>query len=263
MVTWDCTGSPCPWGAQTRNHAAVWPAAVNPISNRHGYTTSAPVYAPGATTADYQVTIHSGSASIYAGTPNGSHRLIAAVGSGETATLPVLGAGEVFSVQSDNGFTYTLTPGDPLPPPELPCQDPLTCDPVEWVSALWTCDIPGCTLGDWVGGVIAWPAWSAHASNARTGDNSRTVYDHEGKKLYPYMGPWADGCEVTAVTGEILVIEWERGTDEWRETLVRPGDTYTIDLVGAENGAMLETPNNLEPFTASFANCTPEPINPG
>ena len=54
LVTWDCTGSPCPWGAQTRNHAAVWPAAVNPISNRHGYTTSAPVYAPGATTADYR-----------------------------------------------------------------------------------------------------------------------------------------------------------------------------------------------------------------
>ena len=122
----------------------MWPAVVSPISNRHGYTTSVPVYAPGATTAGYKVAIHSGSASIYAGTPTGSHRLIAALGSGETATLPVIGAGEVFSVQSEIGFTYTLTPGDPLPPPALPCQDPLTCDPVEWVSALWTFDLPGC-----------------------------------------------------------------------------------------------------------------------
>jgi hypothetical protein len=62
------------------------------------------------------------------------------------------------------------------------------------------------------------------------------------------------------VTGEILVIEWERGTNDWRETLVRTGQTYTIDLVGRENGAMLETPNNTEPFTASFASCTPQPI---
>ena len=113
LVTWDCTGSPCPWGAQTRSHAAVWPAVVSPISNRHGYTTSVPVYAPGATTAGYKVAIHSGSASIYAGTPTGSHRLIAALGSGETATLPVIGAGEVFSVQSEVGFTYILTPGSP------------------------------------------------------------------------------------------------------------------------------------------------------
>ena len=95
----------------------MWPAAVNPISTRHGYTTSAPVYAPGATTAGYQVKIHSGSARIYAGTPTGSHRLIAALGSGETATLPVIGAGEVFSVQSEDGFAYTLTPA-PAPDPD-------------------------------------------------------------------------------------------------------------------------------------------------
>ena len=34
------------------------------------------------------------------GTPSGSHRLIASLGSGQSATLPSLGAGEVFSVQS-------------------------------------------------------------------------------------------------------------------------------------------------------------------
>jgi hypothetical protein len=241
----------------------VWPAAVNPISTRHGYTTSAPVYAPGTTTTGYQVKIHSGSAGIYAGTPSGSHRLVASLGAGESATLPAVGAGEVFSIQSGDAFTFTLTPGDPPPPVTPPCQDPMTCNPVEWTPALWRCNVPECTaIGDWVGGVVAWPSWSAYASNGRRGDDSRTVHDLDGNKLYPYMGPWADGCQVTAVTGEILVIEWERGTNDWRETLVRTGQTYTIDLVGRENGAMLETPNNTEPFTASFASCTPQPIPP-
>jgi hypothetical protein len=191
----------------------------------------------------------------------GSHRFIAGLGSGESTVLPALGAGEVFSIQSGDSFTYTLTPGEPVPPVDPPCTDPMTCDPVEWIPALWRCNVPECTaLGDWVGGVIAWPSWSAYASNGRSGDDSRTVYDHDGNKLYAYMGPWADGCQVTAVTGQILIIEWERGTNEWRETVIGPGQTYTIDLVGPENGAMLETPNNMEPFTASIANCTPQPI---
>ncbi len=241
----------------------VWSAGVNPTSSRHGYTASAPVYAPGATTSGYRVAIHSGSASIYAGTPTGSHRLIKAVGSGETATLPALDAGEVFSVQSDAGFSYTLTPPAPLPPSGPPCQDPTACNPVSWTPARWVCNLPGCSTPDWVGGVLAWPSWAAYDSNGRSGDGSRTVYGNDGTRLHPYMGPWADGCQVTAVAGEIMVIEWERGTEVWRETVVGPGDTYTIDLVGPENGAMLETPNNTEPFTASLANCTPEPINPG
>jgi hypothetical protein len=235
---------------------------VDPISTRYGYTTSQPVYAPGSTTTGYTVRIHSGSASIYAGTPAGSHRFIAGLDSGQSTTLPSIGAGEVFSIQSGDSFTYALTPGDPVPPVDPPCTDPTTCDPVEWISALWTCNIPGCALGDWYGGVIAWPAWSAYDSNGRSGENSRTVYDHDGNRLHAYMGPWADGCQVTAVTGEILVIEWERGTDEWREKVIGPGQTYTIDLVGSENGAMLETPNNMEPFSASLANCTPQPITP-
>ena len=44
-------------------------------------------------------------------------------------------------------------------------------------------------------------------------------------------------------------------------TLVGPGDMYTIDLVGPENGATHEMGRNTEPFTASFANGTPQPIN--
>ncbi|UMG91545.1 hypothetical protein [Nocardioides sp. TF02-7] len=262
-VTWDCTGSPCPWGAQTTGHAAVWPAQLEPVRNRYGYTTSAGVYAPGAKVSGYQVTVGSGTANVYAGDPNGSHRLVASIPTGSTTTLPAVAAGEVFSVQSDDPFTYTLTPGTPLPPLDPPCQDPVACDPVAWTPAIWVCNIPGCTDGDWVGGVVSWPPGTAYSSNGRSGGNSRTVYAEDGSLLHPYMGPWADGCEVTVLTGEVLVIEWERGEDVWRETVVGPGETHTIELVGAENGAMLETPNNSEPFTVSLASCTPEPVGAG
>ncbi|TYL50140.1 hypothetical protein FXB39_10850 [Nocardioides sp. BGMRC 2183] len=261
-TTWDCTSSPCPWGAQTTGHAANWPADLNPIRNRHGYTTSTNVYAPGTTTSGYQITVTAGTATVYAGTPNGSHRQITTITTGNTATLPAIATDEHFSLQNDNNpFSYTLTPGDPPPPIPPTCQDPMTCDPVSWTPALWICNLPGCTDGDWVGGVIGWPSWSAYATNGRSGGNSRTVYAEDGTKLHPYMGAWADGCEVTVVTGEILVIEWQRGEDVWRETVVGPGETHTIDLVGPENGAMLETPNNSEPFTASLANCTPAPLD--
>ena len=260
LVTWSCTGSPCPWGGQTTGHAVVWPTELGPIRTRHGYTTSADIYAPGTTTTGYQVTVHTGTARIYAGTPSGNHRPLATLAAGETTTLPTLETDEVFSAQSDTPFTYTLTPGTPAAPA---CREPLTCDPVDWTPSFWICNQPGCTGGGSPGGVISWPSWSAHESNGRSAPSSWTVYDEQGEKLYPYMGPWAEGCRVTVRTGEILVIEWERGTDRWRETLVRPGETHTIHLVGSENGAMLETPNNTEPFTASISHCTPQPIDKG
>jgi hypothetical protein len=209
------------------------------------------------------VTVHTGSARVYAGDPNGPHRLVKEVSAGGTANLLAVTSGEVFSVQSDSPFTYTLTPGGPLPPLQPACPDPVTCDPVASVPALWACNIPGCTEQPWVGGVVSWPEGTAYDSNGRSGSASRTVYGEDGTRLYPYMGPWADGCEVTVLTGAILVIQWERGTDVWREKQVEPGETYTIDLVGSENGAMLETPNNTEPFTARLANCSPEPVGAG
>ncbi len=59
------------------------------------------------------------------------------------------------------------------------------------------------------------------------------------------MGAWADGCEVTAVSGLVLIIEWERGTDQWRETYLDPGESHVIDLVSPEDGAMIETAEGL------------------
>ena len=178
------------------------------------------------------------------------------------------GAGEVVSVQSDGDFQYTLTPGtpptqEPTEEPTPACTDPTDCDPVSWVASVWKYNGTDPDPGDWSGGVITWPSWSAFASNNRAGFDSRTVYSESGQKLYPYMGEWADGCEIKVVTGGVLIIEWERGRDKWRETFLSAGDTHTINLVGSENGAMIETPNNIEPFEVSLSNCTPQKIDKG
>ena len=160
----------------------------------------------------------------------------------------------------DNFGGGTLSGSPTLTPTAFICTDPTTCDPVSAIPANWRCNIAQCTGGDWVGGVIAWPSWSAYSNNARTGDNSRTVYSLSGETLYPYMGPWADGCEVTAVSGTVLIIEWQRGTETWRETLLDPGESHTIDLVSPEDNAMLEAPDGLTEFSVSLNNCTPQNI---
>ena len=77
------------------------------------------------------------------------------------------------------------------------------------------------------------------------------------------MAAWADGCHVTAVTGTVLIVEWQRGTDEWRETLLAQGETHVIDLVGAEDNALIESPDNGSPFTVRLNNCDPNPRRGG
>jgi hypothetical protein len=151
-----------------------------------------------------------------------------------------------------------LVPGLPDPPA---CTDPTTCDPVSWVQARWRYAGTGEDSGDWHGGVITWPVGTAYPGNGRSGVNARTVYSESGDPLYPYMGAWADGCTVRVVIGRALIIEWERGTDVWRETVVNAGETHTISLSGSENGAMIETNNDLEPFTVSLSNCTPRALS--
>ena len=60
--------------------------------------------------------------------------------------------------------------------------------------------------------------------------------------LYPYMGSWATGCQVTAVSGIALIIEWQRGTDVWRRTYLQPGQSHIIASISPEDGAMIEGP---------------------
>jgi hypothetical protein len=76
------------------------------------------------------------------------------------------------------------------------------------------------------------------------------------------MGAWAQGCRVTAVSGTVLVIEWQRGTDSWRETWLGAGQSHVIDLVSPEDGAMIETYEGSPGFSAALGNCTPQPIQP-
>ena len=226
------------------------------------------MYGAAAKVAGWKVTVVTGNATVWAGTPNDSHQSLATLAAGHSFTVPALGAREVVSVQSDEEFRYTLTPGapptqEPTEEPTPACIDPTDCDPVSWVPSVWKYNGADPDPGDWGGGVITWPSWSAFASNNRTGFDSRTIYSESGQMLYPYMGEWADGCEIEVVSGRVLIIEWERGKDGWRETYLSAGETYTIKLVGSENGAMIETPNNVEPFEVSLSNCTPQEIDKG
>jgi hypothetical protein len=133
---------------------------------------------------------------------------------------------------------------------------------VSWIESRWECNIPECSGSAWAGGVISWPEGTAYSSNNRTSYNSRTVKSLSGQLLYPYMGSWATGCQLTVVDGAVLVIEWKRGSNSWRPTLVNAGESYTINLVGDEDGAMLETPNNTVPFHVTLQNCNPQPLTP-
>jgi hypothetical protein len=266
LATWNCTGTPCPWGDQTSDQAVVWPAVAEPIRVRHGYTVSHDVYATAQKVLGWEVSVTGGNATVYAGIPSGSHSSLASLQAGQSFTVPALGTGFVVSVQSDAGFRYTVEEGSvppSSPPPAPACTDPTACDPVSWIASEWRYNGPDTDPGPWFGGVIAWPSWSAYSSNNRAGENSRTVYSESGEELYPYMGEWADGCEVEVVSGGVLIVEWERGLDEWRETNLSAGDSYTINLVDSENGAMIETQNNSEPFEVSLSNCTPQQIDKG
>ncbi|HEY6175352.1 MAG TPA: hypothetical protein VIX73_12935, partial [Kofleriaceae bacterium] len=252
QVTWSCTGSPCPWGDSLSNPAIGWPESAAPVATRLGYTASPAPYLPAESANGATVSITAGSASLYVGQPDdASHRWLATVSAGESYQVSGLADGEVLSVQSDAEFSYRVAPGEVDPPPP---------DAIAAIQAFWRCNIPECTGDDWTGAVINWPAWAAYQSNARSGDQSRSVFAADGTPLYPYMGAWAQGCEVTAESGTVLIIEWQRGTDSWRQTALQPRQSHVIDLVAPEDGAMIETYDNLSAFSVSLRNCTPQPL---
>ena len=261
-VTWTCTSSPCPWGPSDSGYAAVWPAETDPSRARYGYTASHDVYASAPQVANWKITVTSGSATVFSGPVGDSHASLANLSAGQSYTVPTtLSGGSIVSVQNGSPFEYAFVPGPPVPPTPPACTDPTTCDPVSWINARWRYAGTGENPGDWYGGVIAWPVGTAYQGNGRSGDNARNVYSESGVPLYPYMGAWADGCTVRVVTGRVLIVEWERGTDEWRETRVNAGQAHTISLSGSENGAMIETDNDVSPFTVSISNCTPRPLS--
>jgi hypothetical protein len=255
VVVWSCVGLPCPWGATLSGPALTWPQSLGPVSERLGYSTSAGIYLPAAKASGVTISVSFGSATAYAVRSDDlSYRVLGTVDPGNPLTLAGLIVGELVSVQSSEAFAYQVTVGEP--PAEPPSQGV-----VHSVPARWRCNSSDCYGGDWSSAVITWPAWSAYEDNARTGSSSRTVYSTNGALLYPYMGSWANGCEVTAVSGNVLIIEWQRGTDLWRETWITPGQTHTISLVAPEDGAMIETYDGWAPtFSVQLSNCTPQVI---
>jgi hypothetical protein len=65
---------------------------------------------------------------------------------------------------------------------------------------------------------------------------------------------------VTAVSGTVVIIEWERGKDWWRETRLQPGQRHIIALTPPENGAMIEGLDGSTEFSVSLVNCNPREL---
>ena len=260
-VTWSCTGTPCPWGNSVGGQALAWPLAWSPAADRLGYTVSRAIYLPAGKANGTTIAIASGIATLYAGAPgSASHRALVTLSVGDTYTVSGLLPGEVLSVQGVSIFSYAISGSEPVSSPPVNSPPAVDGDVIESVPAWWRCNTPGCTDSDWHAAVINWPAWAAYSTNNREGQNSRTVYSAAGDVLYPYMGSWAHGCEVTVVSGTVLIIEWERGTDVWRETWLAPGETHVINLVAPENGAMIETYDWGTSFSVILNDCSPQPL---
>jgi len=274
-ATWTCTGSPCPWGASLTNYAVAWPAAMRPVAARLGYTTAPPVYAPAGSANGATLTIVAGKVTVYAGAASAaSHRTLATVAQGQSYQVVGLLADEVLSAQSDAGFRYRLVVADPRIPPPPPPPDagppprdagppPPPGEVIHARRAQWRCNkVPGCFSDPWPGAVIPWPEWSARQSNGRPGNVSRSVFATDGTPLYPYMGAWAEGCEITAEAGTAVVVEWQHGAADWRRTVLHPRESHVIHLVPPENGALIEGDEGTRGFSVSLRNCTPQRLQP-
>lgn len=263
-AVWNCTSSPCPWGDSTSNPAIAWPAGTDASNLRYGYTVTDNIYLNATQANGTVVRIDSGYASLYVGQPmTGSHRLLTTLWQGDSYTVSGVLAGEVLSVQGDSDFTYRVEVAAPSTPPDGGSGGSGGGDDGEIVHAVqgeWRCDTDDCSGEIWYTAALTWPAGTAYQSNSRTDGKSRSAFTPDGQPLYPYMGAWADGCEVTAKTGIVLIIEWQRGTHEWRETWLNPGEKHTIHLVSPENGALIESEDDSPGFSVALKNCTPQPV---
>lgn len=254
-VTLTCLGTPCPSGNPVTTQAIVWPAVEGAVNTQQGYLLSAAIYLPGVRANGADISIASGQATVQWGHPDQQPTtVLATLGAGQTFHIDGIPDDSVLSVQSSSPFTYHIT----LQPPS----DPLgsTGGSIRSKQAFWRCNLPGCSFPDWTGAVIDWPSADAYNTNARSGQNSRSVFSTDGTSLFPYMGSWAQGCQVTGAAGLVLIIEWKRGTDTWRETRLYPGQSHTINLVSPEDGAMLETYDGSPGFSVLLKNCTPRPV---
>jgi hypothetical protein len=264
-ITWTCTGRQCPFGQTLSAQALVWPVDREAIAIRLGYTASAIVYLFGSRANGTDIWIDTGTATLQAGLPGDIWpRVLATLHAGSSFHVTGLGFGEVLSAQSAQPFSYRII----LPPPTPPAGGPPVAGGpgalMQAVPSLWRCDpgVASCFSDDWTGSVISWPSWSAFQGNARPGNLARLVYSWDGAPLHPYMGPWANGCEVIGESGITRVIEWQRGAGQWRDTWLYPGESHVIHLVPPENGALIEGYDASPGFSATLRNCAPQPLEP-
>lgn len=150
------------------------------------------------------------------------------------------------------------TPAPVAAPAPAPSREP--DGTIHSTLASWRCATAACSNGAWIGAVVAWPEGTAHQGNGRRGNAGRDVFSAGGRPLYPYMGTWATGCEVTAISGVVDVVEFQLGADVWRTTRLKPGQSHTIQLVPPENTALLESPDGVPAFSVTVKNCTPQPL---
>jgi hypothetical protein len=242
-------------GAAVSQQALVWPAATNPTKAKLGYTATQGVYLPHNWVAGTTVTVKSGTATAYVDAPNSTlHNAITTISAGGTYTFNAISTGQVLSLAGNAEFTYELTLGTFVPSPPTPPANVILSTPTEW-----RCDFASCP-GNWYSHTIPWPSWSAYSDNARAGEKFRRTYGPNGEVIHPYMGKWANGCRVTAVSGVVLIIEWQRGTESWRETYLDPNQTYTINLTPPFDGAMIESFDESPGFSVTLENCSPQPL---
>ena len=244
----------------TRASLSVNEARSNGPSDWATLSADGRVIAPYSDASNLVVADGLGGEAVYPSTSSGGQYVSFTSFANNPATNDTNAAADNFVYEQDISVVPSPTPGGTFPL-STECTNPLTCNPVAAIPASWRCNSPDCSGPDWPGAVISWPSWSAYQNNARTGNNARIVFSmHGGEPLYPYMGSWADGCQVTVVSGHVLIIEWQRGTDVWRATSLTAGQSHTIDLISPEDNAMIESPDGFIDFKVSLANCTPQNI---
>lgn len=252
LVTWQCTGTPCPMGASTSQQALVWPASASPTKIKLGYTATQAVYLPHNWVAGTTITVKSGTATAYADVPGSTvHNAITTISAGGTYTFTALPSGQVLSVVGSAQFMYEVTLGEFVPNPPA--------NVIQSTATEWRCDFANCP-GNWYSHTIPWPSWSAYSDNARSGVNFRRTYNSSGQVIYPYMGKWAHGCRVTAASSGVIIIEWQRGSENWRTVYLDRGQTHTITLTPPFDGAMIESYDESPGFSVTLDNCDPKPL---
>ncbi|HXU63180.1 MAG TPA: fibronectin type III domain-containing protein [Polyangia bacterium] len=262
LVTWTCTGSPCPWGATLDGQAVVWPDALQPIRHRMGYTVSQGIYLPNAN--GVTITVQAGTATAFAGLPDeSSHHALGTITAGQTLQITGVATGEVVSVQGDASFTFDITV--PPPPPSDAGTPVVDAGPPADAGAApdagapaggstfvtWTCTGSPCPWGpSTTGYAIAWPAVDQPVSVRLGYTVSAGVYLPAAK---------ANGATVSILTGTATAYAGLPDATSHRALgTINAGQSQTI--TGLLSGEVLSVQSDA-PFTSAVTfGTTPPPL---